>query len=336
MSTTGHFLTAATAGPVAFFVVILTWRVITASIEKENPVCDWSIHSNSGAEVLMPGVVLIRNALTMDEQMWVTRKILAYGHGEQKLWKKNDERTFELNNQRQGRGRIYDDLKSYSGSMSLKSLCEGCAAAAMTVDPTMPDISPTHLLTMYYTTNRKLGWHRDDGSQDGQSVAPVVSVSVGSACEFIFKDERGCVSCEEPNPKPRRSTTSKDVSVRLESGDVLLFGGPSRRMMHTVQTVHMNSCPLELLQLHTELCQQSPCNTFRNCPPESFRLNLTFRHAPELFGHENDDRFFYFAKSARTFLATAEEQGLEVARRQSVERRKEKARVRAQKKAAKT
>jgi hypothetical protein len=274
----------------------------------------------------MPGVVLIRQALAMEEQLWVARCLFEYGHGEKKWWTECPGKTahdtaerFELNNQRQGRGRIYDYLSSYLGSSSLRALCRAGAAAARAVDDNMPDIDPTHLLTMYYTTNRKLGWHRDDGSQDGQSSAPVVSVSVGDACDFLFKDERG-------------GAAPVEHLVRLESGDMLLFGGPARHMLHTVSTVHSGTCPAPLQALHEQTAALAPSPAFRRRPPSSFRANLTFRHAPELSGRESEERFFYFARSARTFLAASREQGVEEARRRSVERRREKARVRAEKK----
>jgi alkylated DNA repair dioxygenase AlkB len=57
------------------------------------------------------------------------------------------------------------------------------------VDPAMPDMDPTHLLTLYYAKERKMGWHRDEGSNDGKSEQPVVSLSVGNTCEFHVKHD---------------------------------------------------------------------------------------------------------------------------------------------------
>jgi alkylated DNA repair dioxygenase AlkB len=34
-----------------------------------------------------------------------------------------------------------------------------------------------------------------------------------------------------------------EQSIRLESGDVLLFGGPNRLVEHCVLRVHENTCP---------------------------------------------------------------------------------------------
>jgi hypothetical protein len=50
-------------------------------------------------------------------------------------------------------------------------------------------------------------------------------------------------------------------------------------------------------------------------------MNLTFRHAPELDGLENEDRFFHFAGPTRFFLEKQREEGTEAARAEA-ERRK--------------
>lgn len=84
------------------------------------------------------------------------------------------------------------------------------------------------------------------------------------------------------------------------------------------------------------MCGHAPNEDFSSNPPSSFRLNLTFRHAPELIGKENSERFIFFAKSARSFLSTAERVGTEEARRMVLEKRAVKAAQQKEKKQRKS
>jgi hypothetical protein len=122
------------------------------------------------------------------------------------------------------------------------------------------------------------------GAQDGQSECPVVSVSLGNSCDFLYRDE----------------TKDDALKVVLRSGDVLLFGGPSRHILHSVSTVHEDTCSPELLEVQRRALAGAPPKLDGDAavidpsalkPPRSFRLNLTFRHAPELLGQEHEERF---------------------------------------------
>ncbi len=46
---------------------------------------------------------------------------------------------------------------------------------------------------------------------------------------------------------------------------------------------------------------------------KAFRMNLTFRHAPELNGLEGEDRFFHFAGPTRIYLEKQRKEGTEAA-----------------------
>ena len=65
-----------------------------------------------------------------------------------------------------------------------------------------------------------MGMHAD---RDERSAAPVVSLSLGDTCVFRFG------TAARPGP------TWTDVV--LESGDLFVFGGPSRRAFHGVPKV---------------------------------------------------------------------------------------------------
>ena len=203
---------------------------------------------------------------------------------------------------------MYDALNSFLGHEALRELCVSSTELARTADAAMPAMDPTHLLLLLYAKGKKLGWHRDDGGIDGRSLQPVVSLSLGNACDFWLKDQ--------PKDEP--------IRVRLESGDLILFGGPARHIMHTVHAIYPGTAPKNLLARHAELTAKlAPCPAFASSTSdaEGFRVNLTFRHAPELQGMEGEERFFHFASATRGFLATQREHGTEAARKEVAERR---------------
>jgi len=79
----------------------------------------------------------------------------------------------------------------------------------------------------------------------------VVSVSIGDSCDFAYSMERSSdseIALGAARPK----------TIRLDSGDVLVFGGPARMIFHGVTKVHANNRPKSLCMVPG-------------------RLNLTFR-----------------------------------------------------------
>lgn len=86
----------------------------------------------------------------------------------------------------------------------------------------------------------------DDESPDSVDKGlPVVSISIGDSATFLYryKDEK------EP------------AEISLQSGDVLIFGGKSRKILHGVKEIIQNSAPPPI--------QESML--------KPGRLNLTFR-----------------------------------------------------------
>ncbi len=76
---------------------------------------------------------------------------------------------------------------------------------------------PEACLVNFYSGTAKMGLHQDRDEQDLS--APVVSVSLGDTALFrIGGTERG----------------GKTQSVKLESGDVVTFGGPARLAYHGI------------------------------------------------------------------------------------------------------
>jgi DNA oxidative demethylase len=76
-----------------------------------------------------------------------------------------------------------------------------------------PDIA----LINYYDDQARMGMHTD---KDERSLAPVVSLSLGASCVFRFGNTQ--------------SRNRPWTDVELESGDLFVFGGPSRLAFHGV------------------------------------------------------------------------------------------------------
>jgi alkylated DNA repair protein (DNA oxidative demethylase) len=84
-------------------------------------------------------------------------------------------------------------------------------------------------LINFYDGDARMGMHRDS---DENSDAPVVSLSLGDTCVFRFGNT-------ETRTKPY-------TDVELRSGDLFVFGGPSRLAHHGVPRVHAGTAPPEL------------------------------------------------------------------------------------------
>ncbi len=79
------------------------------------------------------------------------------------------------------------------------------------------DYSPDAALINFYDSAAKMGMHQD---KDEKSPAPVVSLSLGDTCVFRFGNT-------ENRNRPW-------TDMELESGDLFVFGGPSRFAYHGV------------------------------------------------------------------------------------------------------
>jgi alkylated DNA repair protein (DNA oxidative demethylase) len=99
----------------------------------------------------------------------------------------------------------------------------GEAAAAAGFDGFGPDAC----LINRYEPGTRLSLHRDENERD--LTAPIVSVSLGLPAVFLFGgNSRG--------DRPRR--------IRLESGDVVVWGGPDRLVYHGVAPLADGDDPL--------------------------------------------------------------------------------------------
>ena len=109
-----------------------------------------------------------------------------------------------------------------------------CVSLARAATDTMPGMNPTTVLVNFYKENAQFKWHRD--SEDPlvagtKSAPPIVSFTVGLSCDFAVK---------------KRFEDETWMTIRLDSGDVLLFGGASRMLVHSVTRVVPRTMPTRL------------------------------------------------------------------------------------------
>ncbi|MEV5343596.1 alpha-ketoglutarate-dependent dioxygenase AlkB [Streptomyces sp. NPDC052676] len=81
-------------------------------------------------------------------------------------------------------------------------------------------------LINFYDGDARMGMHRD---ADERSDAPVVSLSLGDSCVFRFGNTE--------------TRTRPYTDVELRSGDLFVFGGPSRLAYHGVPRVRPGTAP---------------------------------------------------------------------------------------------
>ncbi|GIL59226.1 hypothetical protein Vafri_13915, partial [Volvox africanus] len=226
-------------------------------------------------EALPPGVVLLKGYLTMDEQIRIVHQIRELGIGPGGFYTPSYKTGARLwlhmmcmGLHWEPRTNSYETIRSsFDGATPppipswLAELCGRCleaasAAAVAAGGSRFPPLQPDICLANFYERSGKLGMHQDkDEMQDSlRAGLPVVSLSLGDAADFQYGMSRDVEAAS---------------TVRLESGDLLVFGGPGRMIFHAVAKVHSNTAPQELV---------------RATGLRPGRLNLTFRQYKALTG----------------------------------------------------
>jgi DNA oxidative demethylase len=100
----------------------------------------------------------------------------------------------------------------------------GKRAVRETFGEAASEYHPDAALVNFYNHAAKLGQHQD---KEEKSDAPVVSISLGDACVFRFGNTQ--------------TRTKPYVDIELRSGDLFVFGGPSRFAYHGVTRIIPNT-----------------------------------------------------------------------------------------------
>ncbi|HEX9462595.1 MAG TPA: DNA oxidative demethylase AlkB [Alphaproteobacteria bacterium] len=127
-------------------------------------------------------------------------------------------------------GRRWPDMPALLGGLAKRAAAEAG----------FPAFAPDSCLINRYVPGSRLTLHQDRNERD--FAQPIVSVSLGLPATFLFGGA-------QRSDRPRR--------MRLESGDVAVWGGPSRLVFHGVDKLAEGTHPLT----------------------GAFRINLTFRKA---------------------------------------------------------
>lgn len=184
-------------------------------------------------EVYGPGLVLLRHFLTPDMQLFLVKECFAKENSElhsgtfwnlEKL--DNGRGLFHLN--MGTRGRMIDRMEAFPAEF--KGICLESLAAAQRADPSLPSMNPTTLLINFYKPRATFKWHQDSEEPERKRQGlghPIISFSIGLSADFGFKYRY----------------TDPHRTIRLTSGDVLVFGGASRMIVHSVLGVIPDSMP---------------------------------------------------------------------------------------------
>lgn len=119
-----------------------------------------------------------------------------------------------------GDGSPVKPFPAWLGELGRRAVADALGPAAATA--AAYDIA----LINFYDGDARMGMHRDS---DERSDAPVVSLSLGDTCVFRFGNTE--------------TRTRPYTDVELRSGDLFVFGGPSRLAHHGVPRVHAGTAP---------------------------------------------------------------------------------------------
>lgn len=224
------------------------------------------------ANTLRPGMVLLKNFISCNEQVKIVRTCRKLGRGNGGFYQPAYEdgakmhlnmmclgKNWDPKTSSYGERRPVDDAEPPPIPSEFHQLVEKAIqvthAHLLTedkqkeVESVLPSMKPDICIVNFYTSNGKLGLHqdKDETEESLYKGLPVVSISIGDSAKFLYGDQRDVDTAEK---------------VVLESGDVLIFGGKSRHVYHGVTDILPKTAPHALLE-ESDL--------------RKGRLNLTFR-----------------------------------------------------------
>lgn len=217
-----------------------------------------------GVELLhpSPGIVLMRNIIPAAAQqhfMEVSIKIGMPTNGLSGGWFKIERDAEKTRRWNHGKwGQMHEPTNTFPPQYI--QLHDYYLRLARQIDDELPDASPNLCLSNFYPRGGPgIYWHRDNSPNQKNAVRlglPIVSFSFGDAAVFTYKNEEH----------------DKDVDVVLRSGDVIVFGGPARKLLHKSGTPFQSVHGAHIKQVMPG------------------RLNLTFREQDGVYGGKEGAR----------------------------------------------
>ncbi|KAJ3294100.1 hypothetical protein HDU79_011459 [Rhizoclosmatium sp. JEL0117] len=176
----------------------------------------------SNALVLQKGVVLLKNRLPLDLQLKLAETAKTTLNLLSPTYRCHNEKAHHMQ-MRTIKGLLIPDI--------LVSLYNQIIYEAA---KTSKAVSPTFKLSVcvanHYKSISRLSLHDELGDRGA-----VISMSVGDSAVFVYK-----------NSWKKHALLKRVV---LESGDVLVFGGVARGIVHGVESVETGTCPSELKKI---------------------------------------------------------------------------------------
>ncbi|KAI0531189.1 hypothetical protein KFK09_000742 [Dendrobium nobile] len=215
---------------------------------------------------LRPGMVLLKNFLDHMDQVKIVKKCRELGIGSGGFYRPGYRDGGKLHLQMMCLGkdwspesRSYDKSRSFDGAVPPEIPEEFRKLVDQALNDShkytknveeIPNMSPDICIVNFYSYSGRLGLHqdRDESEESLRKRLPIVSFSIGDSAEFLYSDVRDVDKAEK---------------VKLESGDVLIFGGDARHIFNGVRCIKPNTAPKILIDKTTKL--------------RPGYLNLTFR-----------------------------------------------------------
>jgi len=111
--------------------------------------------------------------------------------------------------------------------------CSLVLARSRELCTSIPSMNPSVWRVNYYKNKGRIGWHFDRHpkvalDQQHTVTSPVISVTLGNSGSFDYKN---------------KSEDENFSTVKLNSGDVIIFGGPARMLIHRMIKVWKDTSP---------------------------------------------------------------------------------------------
>ena len=194
--------------------------------------------NHSGPRLVAPGAVHVPGWLTDEQQRWIVARFGEWTQGPVPLRAATLPGGHQMSVKTVCLGwhwqpYVYSRTADDTDGSPVKPLPDDLAALARrAVADTFPDAPPYEpdaAIVNLYAPGAHLGLHQDG---EEPSDAPVVTISIGDTCTFRMAGVE------------RRTAPFTDVV--LTSGDLLVFGGESRRIFHGVPKVQAGTAPADL------------------------------------------------------------------------------------------
>ncbi|WJX71592.1 hypothetical protein P8452_55571 [Trifolium repens] len=209
--------------------------------------------SSKGIE-LRPGMVHLKGYISLDNQIKIVKVCRELGLGEGGFYQPGYEGGTKLHLKMMCLGKNWDpqtseygDYRPCDGSVPPEIPREFLTLVHSAIEDSYSVTKPSESKP-FPSISPDICIDKDESDQSIRDGFPVVSFSIGDTAEFLYCDE---------------NDVGKAKEVLLESGDVLIFGGKSRKVFHGVKAIKKETAPLRLYE-ETDLRKPG-------------RLNLTFR-----------------------------------------------------------